>query len=87
MLYCHVDLIIYYLYRGRAVTKFTSLKPDTFAIYFVKFICFNVNIYMGQYNMQKERASLTLCQELFQYLSHPKTRPDISVVYTLCILR
>ena len=41
---------------------------------------------MGQYNKQKESASLTLCQELFQYLSHPKTRPDISVDYTLCIL-
>ena len=34
MLYCHVDLIIYYLYRGRAVTKFTNLQPDPFAIYF-----------------------------------------------------
>ena len=25
MLYCHVDLIIYYLYRGRAVTKCKNL--------------------------------------------------------------
>jgi len=36
------------LFRGRAVTKFTNLKPDPFAIYFVKLIYFNVNIYMGQ---------------------------------------
>ena len=43
MLYCHVDLIIYYLYRRRAVTKFTNLQLDHFDIYFVSAILINLS--------------------------------------------
>ena len=68
MLYCHVDLIIYYLYRGRAVTRFTNLQPDPFAIYFVKLIYFNVNTYMGQYNMLKGKGhSIFFHEQLLCY--------------------
>ena len=56
-----------YLYKGRAVTKVTNLKPDRFAIFFVKLIYFNVNTYVRQFNMLKGHCYYSF-QALYQYM-------------------